>query len=271
MVMLKLIYIFVVLITNIMLSKESINVPEVSESPIPGVGYKPFTGGTPYFSTMKMIQNLGRIYATSKSKQRTLFAIYECPYCKEPFKAMTSHIKDWHTQSCGCKSHELTASKKTTHGISSHPIYGAWRNMIRRCKDPKEKEYKNYGARGISVCVEWEDNVTTFYNWAMQNGYKEGLVLDREDNEGNYEPNNCRWINTNVSAENKRLLRYDNKTGYRGIMFRKKKNLKRPWRAMINWNNIAYKLGYYSTPRQAAQAYNNFVIIHKTNHPLNKL
>lgn len=228
-------------------------------------------GGVPLFKTMKMIEDLGRLFTTDKENRKDYYAIFECPFCKKHFKASKSHVKTGHTQSCGCKSHELTATKKTVHGISSHPIYGIWRNMVQRCTNPKEKEYKNYGARGITICDEWRGSITTFYEWAIQNGYQKGLIFDRENNDGNYEPFNCRWVTTNISAENNRLIRKSNKSGYRGVFFRKKKNLKKPWKANIQWNYVTYKLGYYSTAVDAAMAYNNFVTQHKTNHPLNKI
>jgi hypothetical protein len=65
--------------------------------------------------------------------------------------------------------------------------------MIGRCRYPRNNRYKNYGARGICVCKEWESDFKTFYDWAIANGYIDGLTLDRVDVNGNYEPSNCRW------------------------------------------------------------------------------
>ncbi len=187
------------------------------------------------------------------------------------FKASVSHVNSGHTRSCGCKQLELRSEKRIIHGLARHPIYGAWRNMIQRCYNPSVVEYKNYGGRGISVCTGWRKSVLMFYEWSLLNGYETGLLLDRENNDGNYEPDNCRWVTFNISCQNNSLLRSSNTSGYRGVIFRKKKNLKKPWLARIQWNNIEYKLGWYSTSHQAAEAYNNFVIDNKTNHPLNKV
>jgi len=269
--MLILFHIFVMLIGFIMPTKENINVPRATAIlTLCDETDKPFAEGTSYSTDMKMIKDLGGTYSAERKKWIGYFAIYECPYCGRHFKANKAHVKNGHTRTCGCKSHQLSGEKRKIHGLSNHPLYGAWRNMISRCNKPSHKEYKNYGARGITVCDEWVKDFKIFYAWAITK-YKPGLVFDRENNDGNYEPSNCRWVITNISAENNRLIRASNNSGYRGVMFRKKKNLKKPWLARISWNYVEYKLGYYPMAREAAQAYNNFVIKHKTNHPLNKL
>ena len=97
-----------------------------------------------------------------------------------------------HTKSCGCYQRESTINRFTTHGLSSERLYNIWKGMIYRCENPKAKEYKNYGKRGITVCKEWH-NVKIFIDWAKTNGYKDNLEIDRINNDGNYEPNNCKW------------------------------------------------------------------------------
>lgn len=80
--------------------------------------------------------------------------------------------------------------------------------MIYRCTNPSFIYYKEYGGRGIKVCDEWLNNKESFYQWAMNNGYKEGLQIDRIDNNGNYEPSNCRWTTREQNNKNKRNNRY---------------------------------------------------------------
>lgn len=82
-------------------------------------------------------------------------------------------------------------------------LYWAWKAMKQRCQNPKCKAYRNYGARGIKVCEEWQ-KFEPFLAWALNNGYEKGLDLDRKDNDGNYEPSNCRWIPRRQNINNRR-------------------------------------------------------------------
>ena len=81
-------------------------------------------------------------------------------------------------------------------------LYGVWRSMRQRCNNQNNKDYKHYGGRGISICAEWSDYLI-FKKWSIDNGYVEGLTLDRVNNNGNYEPTNCRWTTNKQQARNK--------------------------------------------------------------------
>lgn len=89
------------------------------------------------------------------------------------------------------------------HGMTGTRIYKLWGHMKERCYNKNSTNYDRYGGRGIQVCEEWKNDFMSFYNWAMENGYQENLTLDREDNDGNYEPSNCRWV-TFKEQENNR-------------------------------------------------------------------
>jgi hypothetical protein len=91
----------------------------------------------------------------------------------------------------------------TKHGQSRTRLYRVWWDMLRRCKDPKEAGYKNYGGRGITVCEEWHE-FKSFYEWANMNGYSPNLSIDRINNNGNYEPSNCKWSTRHEQCRNKR-------------------------------------------------------------------
>lgn len=89
-----------------------------------------------------------------------------------------------------------------THRMSNTRIYKIWKCMKNRCLNPNADRYKYYGGKGISICNEWVSDFMSFYNWSMQNGYEENLSIDRKDVNGNYEPNNCRWITMKKQQSN---------------------------------------------------------------------
>ena len=103
-------------------------------------------------------------------------------------------------------------------GIYKSKLYNVLDAMKQRCHNLKHKEYHNYGARNIQICDEWmngKEGIVSFYNWAMSNGCKEGLSIDRINVNGNYEPSNCRWANMKVQSNNTRknhVITHNNKT-----------------------------------------------------------
>lgn len=112
------------------------------------------------------------------------------------------------TKSCGCMKIEMIRDANTKHGFRLYRnmprIYKTWLNMKDRCKNPNNKTFSLYGGRGIEVCNEWDEDFLSFYKWAMSNGYDDRLEIDRIDNDGNYEPGNCRWVNDLQQARNTR-------------------------------------------------------------------
>lgn len=123
-----------------------------------------------------------------------------------------SNLRDGHTKSCLKCGYESTKKAITKHGQSHTKLFYVWNSMKSRCENQKNKSYKDYGAKGISVCEEWHDSVN-FFEWALRNGYKEGLEIDRIDVNGNYEPSNCRWINRLENANNKTNNKYISHNG----------------------------------------------------------
>lgn len=104
------------------------------------------------------------------------------------------------------------------HGLRKHPLYNVWWNMKTRCYRKNYKQYKDWGGRGIRVCEKWINNFVSFYNWAIKNGHAKGLVIDRIDNNGNYEPSNCRFVTRAISGQNKRnILTWDEVREIRNI------------------------------------------------------
>lgn len=107
------------------------------------------------------------------------------------------------TCSCGCLRSDLSVERKATHNKSKTKLYRVWNAIKNRCYNPNQKSYKDYGAKGIVICDDWSHDFQSFFDWAMQSGYKEGLTIERSDVNGNYEPSNCRWIPFVEQARNK--------------------------------------------------------------------
>lgn len=105
-------------------------------------------------------------------------------------------------KSCGCLLPEANYCMNVKHGMSDSHLYAVWNSMKGRCYNPNNCSYKRYGARGITVCKEWID-FEGFSLWALSSGYKEGLSIDRIDNDGNYCPENCKWSTTKEQNNNR--------------------------------------------------------------------
>ena len=138
-----------------------------------------------------------------------------CPVCKVERSTNKAnyvfHTKKGGTGKCkSCYLNERNNSEQNKRNfvngkpVKQHPYYHVWRNMIRRCCDPKTRNYKNYGGRGISICDDWKSS-KLFLQWVDSNGeIPAGYELDRRNNNGNYEPNNCRFVPPAVNSQNRR-------------------------------------------------------------------
>lgn len=118
------------------------------------------------------------------------------------------HLKSGMTKSCGCYLRERVKQSSTKHGQSNSRLYSVWNGMKDRCYNINNRQYKNYGGRGIKICEEWQD-FEPFYKWAISYGYNPEAVkgkctIDRINNDGNYEPSNCRWVGMDIQQKNKR-------------------------------------------------------------------
>ena len=160
------------------------------------------------------------------------------------------------SKSCGC----LMVEKIKTHGLSKHKIYTMFNHIIQRCTNKKNKHYKNYGGRGISMCNEWINDYMCFYDFCIKNGWNEKLEIDRIDNNGNYEPRNIRFVSHRKNNLNKRRLRKCNTSGFEGVYFSKVAN---KWTTQIRVKGKRHTLGFFVDKNDAVMARNEYIIKNK--------
>ncbi len=205
-----------------------------------------------------LLEDLGMMYPTESSKRKYRFGLYKCGLCGTKFKASTGNIKNKHTKSCGCYNRIKVSESLKKHGLSNTKLYEVWAQIKRRTLNLKNKQYNDYGGRGITICDEWKNDFMSFYNWALSNGYEEnkGLSIDRIDNDENYEPNNCRWTTRVIQGRNRRIPK-NNSSGYKGVSFVKDRN---KYKSYIYVNKNSIYLGSYLNVIEGAIAYNNYII-----------
>ncbi len=173
-----------------------------------------------------------------KHNQRRISVKCDCGTKKEiNYQAFKSGA----TISCGCLAREKQIERQTKHGKCNIPEYRVWGDMKNRCSNPNLKNYVNYGGRGITVCKEWMNSFVVFLD-DMGLRPDPAYTLDRIDNEGNYNKDNCRWTDKRTQSINSRIRR-NNRTGTKGVGFYKAYN---QYRARIVVKGKKISLGYYS-------------------------
>lgn len=140
-------------------------------------------------------------------KHRT-FCICRCD-CGNLTTVRADALKSGGTKGCGC----LIADAHKKHGRTNHRLHHVWVGMIQRCCNSKNPAYRLYGGRGIGICEEWRSNFSSFFDWAMQNGYADDLSIDRIDVDGDYCPSNCRFANAKEQGRNRRSTKMINFNG----------------------------------------------------------
>lgn len=125
----------------------------------------------------------------------------ECS-CGKKVYVRTDCLTSGNTRSCGHIQRQIVSSNKFLHDYGGR-LYRIWAQMKQRCKNPKSSGWKDYGGRGIKCCAEWED-YQTFRNWSLANGYSNELTIDRIDVNGDYCPENCRWVGWDIQLKNQR-------------------------------------------------------------------
>lgn len=190
-------------------------------------------------------------------------AIYACPCCG--VEKERTIAKTMPAQCIKC----FNANKPRT-GFKVTKLYNVWVAFRQRCTNPNNKGYKNYGARGVSVCKEW-DSFPVFEEWAYANGYVEDaeLSIDREDNDGDYTPDNCRWVDRYTQNVNRRSPNVTNGKLKGAYKRKRKRKGKDQWFSNITIHGTTVHLGTASSEEGAARLYDKYIIDNNLPHTTN--
>lgn len=183
-------------------------------------------------------------FAYRKNSKRYFNFICECG---NKSTCSLSAVKNGYIKSCGkCRG---------KHKMSYTRVYHIWSGIKSRCYCPTCNIYCNYGGRGIIMCDEWKNSPDLFCKWAFENGYSDGLTIDRIDSDKGYCPENCRWATAKEQNSHLKLLK-NNKSGYRGVSWSK---ISKKWVCVISINNKSKRIGAFKTQREAVEARNRFI------------
>ncbi len=153
----------------------------------------------------------GRLTVIERVRSAKAQAQWKCRCdCWKEVVVCGQSLRNGHTQSCGCYGLEVSAShtpSNSRHKESGTRLYGIWKGLRSRCKSEGNTSFGYYGGRGIKVCPEWDESYEAFRDWALANGYRDDLTIDREDTNGNYTPENCRWASRKTQMNNTRANR----------------------------------------------------------------
>lgn len=139
----------------------------------------------------------------------------KCLLCGNIRVVETAWLTSGNSKSCGCQSYKGKNNSIYRHGLTNHKLYKMWGDIKTRCYNQKSRAYKYYGGKGITMCDEWKNDFVKFYEWALDNGYEEGLSIERRDNSKNYCPDNCTFItfaDQQRHKTNSLMIEYQNET-----------------------------------------------------------
>lgn len=214
--------------------------------------------------SMEIVKDLGMKPSRGSSNRNIRFAIFRCSACKKEFETIVSKAKSAKQSVCKSCSHK-------THGLSNSNLYQRYMNMLNRCYNPKSNHYQAYGAKGVTVCKEWQESFESFADWCNANGYKKHLELDKDVRSAElgispaiYSPETCSFISAEENSKHKQLVMQTNSSGYRGVTKHKRK-----YKATINVSGSFIHLGLWDTALEAAKAYDYYIVTNKLDRVLN--
>lgn len=179
--------------------------------------------------------------------------VKRCETCDGDFRTFPSNVAKGRARFCSRKCVPMS-DVCTKHGGSRTRLHQIWSHMKTRCFCPTVKPFEYYGARGITVCNQWADSFEAFRDWALANGYRDDLELDRKDTNGNYEPSNCRWATRTQQMQNTRKRCNAKTSKFKGVSLHSQN---KRWVAQIGRKGKVSYIGSFDTEIEAARAYDD--------------
>lgn len=195
---------------------------------------------------------------SERSGERRSIGVFRCPECKTEFESRMERAKVM-TGLCKACANKAAGRKRSTHGFNNtnSRLHVTWANMKRRCLKPRGTEVAKYA--GVVLCEEWM-TFQPFMEWSLANGYTDRLTLDRIESSKGYSPDNCRYVDYNVQAANRRITE-KNTSGHVGVSWDRGK-----WCAKVQWQKRQIHLGRYSSIGDAVKARNDYLDKHNLPH-----
>lgn len=212
--------------------------------------------GRPFHDlTGQRFGNLLVLHRMENNKHGKVMFLCRCDCGREKIVA-SKHLQSGDTKSCGCAKGIKNAVIKPLFMRKTHAnrLYNIWNGMHYRCENHNASSFKIYGGRNIKVCSEWsgENGYNTFAHWAIDNGYADTLEIDRIDNDGDYCPTNCRWVDHQNNSFNRRAR---NQTGVSGVFYRKSRTgCGGAYRVVITTDGKKRNIGSFQTLEEAKEA-----------------